>query len=67
MARRMATIAQCDEIRWVIHAPSCTRNQMVNVRFTFGAELTALLTTPVVTSENNGPHLVPGLCARTGA
>jgi len=67
MARRMATIAQCDEIRWVIDAPSCTRNQMVNVRFTFGAEFTALLATPVVTSENNGPHLVPGLCGRSGA
>jgi hypothetical protein len=40
---------------------------MVNVRFTFGADLTALSATPVVTSENNGPHLVPVLCTRTGA
>ena len=60
-------LATCDQIRWVIHAPRCTRNQMVYVRFTFGAELTALLTTSVVTSENNGPHLVPVLCTRTGA
>ena len=63
----MATVAQCDQIRWVIHAPSCTRHQMVNVCFTFGTELTALLTTPVVTSKNNGPHLLPVLCTRTGA
>jgi hypothetical protein len=59
MARGVATVAQRDQIRWFIHAPSGTRNQMVNVRFPLGAELSTLLTTPVVASENDGPHLAP--------
>jgi hypothetical protein len=40
---------------------------MVNVRFTFGAELTALLTTPVIASEHNGPNFAQMLCTRIGA
>jgi hypothetical protein len=59
MARGMATVAQCDQIRRFIHAPGGTRNQMVNVRFSCGAELAAFLTAPVVARENNRPYLTP--------
>ena len=66
MARGVATIAQCDQIRWVIHAASGTRNQMVNVGFTFGAKFAAPLTAPAVARENDGPNIAPMLFGRVG-
>jgi hypothetical protein len=66
MAGGVTAIAQSDQIRWVIHAPSGTRNQMVNVRFAFGAEFAAASASPVVASENDRPHLAPMLFSRIG-
>ena len=61
MARGMAAVAQCDQIRRFIHAPSGTRTQMVNVRFPCGAKLAAFLTTPVMSREHDGPRFAPML------
>jgi hypothetical protein len=66
MAGGVTAIAQSDQIRWVIPAPSGTRNQMVNVRFAFGAEFAAASASPVVASEHDRPHLAPMLFSRIG-
>ena len=66
MASGVAAVAQGDQICRVIHAPRGTRNQMVNVRFAFGAEFAAPLTVPVVASENDRPHVAPMLFSRSG-
>jgi hypothetical protein len=66
MARGMATVAQCDQIRRFIQASSGTRNEMVNVRFPCGAELVAFLATPAVALEHDGPRAAPLLVTRSG-
>jgi hypothetical protein len=66
MASGVAAIAQGDQIRWIIHAPRGTWNQMVNVRFTFGAEFAAAFTAPIIASENDRPYVAPMLFSRLG-
>src|SRR5689334_7500155 len=65
MACAMTAIAQCDQIRRLIHAPFGTRNQMVNVRFPCGADVAAFPTTPVVAREHDGPRFAPMLVNRS--
>ena len=55
----VAAVTERDQIRRLVQASNGTWNQMVNVCFALGADFAALLTTPIVASENDRAYFTP--------
>jgi len=61
MVRRVATIAERDQVAWLVKSPCSSRDQVMDVRFALGTNVTASPAGVGISSEYNGSDLTPAL------